>query len=100
MIGIILAIVLIGGAIAFSVLVIKFFIYWFFFSEKKTDTYHPYDEIQNNEMKTYKEWYSLYYDKKELSMTKEDWLKNSNEQLMTKEEFEKELDYEYMVTRD
>lgn len=55
--------------------------------KEKENTYRPYDEIPDDKMKTYKEWFSLYYDKRELSMTKKDWLENSNEKLMTKREF-------------
>lgn len=87
---------------------VGFFLFWYIGyviritsnALKDDDTYHPYDEIPDYERKTYQEWFSLYYDKKELSMTKKGWIENSHEKLMTKKEFEDELYYEYMISRD
>lgn len=87
MIAILFLIIVISACIVFIIFLTKLFINIISTSLKDKNTYCPFDDFSDDDIKTYKEWFSLYYDKRELSMTKKDWLENSNEKLMTKREF-------------
>lgn len=89
MLGVLFSIVVIAVSAAFVFFIIRVFIHLLTDTLKeKENTYRPYDEIPDDEMKTYKEWCSLDYDHQELKMTKDEWLENSNEKLITKADYE------------
>lgn len=87
MLVILLLIIVISVCIAFAIFLTRLFIHIISTSLKDKNTYYPFDDFSDDDMKTYQEWFSLYYDKKELSMTKKKWIENSHEKLMTKREF-------------
>lgn len=85
MLVIILAMIVIAVCIALLIFIIRYVIY--VFTPEEENIYHPYDEIPDNDMKTYREWFSLDMDKRNLTMTKEEWMKNSNEEVISKAEY-------------